>query len=45
MEQKVHFKLHKVKKAWIIIGISGGAMLGAGASMITPSSSRYTLFN
>ena len=31
MENKVHFKLHKVKKQWVTIAVSG---LALGASLI-----------
>ena len=31
MENKVHFKLHKVKKQWVTIAVSG---LAVGASLI-----------
>ncbi|WP_419154830.1 GW dipeptide domain-containing protein [Weissella minor] len=30
MEQKTHFKLHKVKKNWVIIGVALGGFIGFG---------------
>ncbi|EHJ55956.1 KxYKxGKxW signal peptide [Streptococcus urinalis FB127-CNA-2] len=35
MEKKTHFKLHKVKKHWVTIAVTGLTLIGLGATLPT----------